>query len=80
MSFLLVTLLILILLIGLYSFLLLDLNSSLIQLDLIFIDIDIPLGNAILISFLFGLIVAVFLEIIFFSAKGKRQKDEWWKS
>ena len=76
MSFLLVTLLILILLIGLYSFLLLDLNESLIQLDLLFLNIDIPLGNAILISFLFGLFVAVFLEIIFFSAKGKRQKDE----
>ena len=76
MSFLLVTLLILILLIGLYSFLLLDLNDSLIQLDLLFLNIDIPLGNAILISFLFGLFVAVFLEIIFFSAKVKRQKDE----
>ena len=76
MSFLLVTLLILILLIGLYSFLLLDLNDSLIQLDLLFLNIEIPLGNAILISFLFGLFVAVFLEIIFFSAKCKRQKDE----
>ena len=76
MSFLLITLLILILLIGLYSFLLLDLNDSLIQLDLLFLNIDIPLGNAILISFLFGLFVAVFLEIIFFSAKGKRKKDE----
>ena len=76
MSFLLVTLLILILLIGLYSFLLLDLNDSLIQLDLLFLNIDIPLGNAILISFLFGILVAVLLEIIFFSAKGKRQKDE----
>ena len=76
MSFLLITLLILILLIGLYSFLLLDLNDSLIQLDLLFLNIDIPLGNAILISFLFGIFVAVFLEIIFFSAKVKRQKYE----
>ena len=66
MSFLLVTLLILILLIGLYSFLLLDLNDSLIQLDLLFLNIDIPLGNAILISFLFGILVAVFLGFILF--------------
>ena len=53
----------------------LDLNKSIINLDLFFLELDLELGYIVLISTLFGLCVALVLEIIFFSSKRKK-KDE----
>ena len=55
MSFSLILLLILVIAIGVYSFVVVSLNNSLVQLDLLFLEFDISLGSLILISFLLGI-------------------------
>ena len=72
MSFSLILLLILVVAIGVYSFILMDLNQSLVQLDLLFFEFDFPLGSLILISLLLGILITIFLEVIFFSSKAKK--------
>ena len=72
MSFSLILLLILVVAIGVYSFILMDLNQSLVQLDLLFFEFDFPLGSLILISLLLGVLITIFLEVIFFSSKAKK--------
>tara|TARA_B000000532_G_scaffold225109_1_gene202394 strand:+ start:459 stop:683 length:225 start_codon:yes stop_codon:yes gene_type:complete len=74
MSFSLILLLILVIAIGVYSFVVVSLNNSLVQLDLLFLEFDISLGSLILISFLLGISITIFLELIFFSSRAK--KDE----
>ncbi len=75
MGILTIFLLILIVLFGIYSFVLLTLNKSVVYLDLLFLGLDIQLGLIILSSVLFGIMITVVLETIFFSSKSKK-KDE----
>ena len=72
MSFSLILLLILVVAIGAYSFILMSLNQSLVQIDLLFFEFDFPLGSLILISLLLGILITIFLEVIFFSSKAKK--------
>ena len=75
MGFSLVLLLIIIILTGIYSYLVLALNKSVVNLDLLFLELDLHLGNAILISFLIGMLVTIILEVIFFSSKRKNKNE-----
>tara|TARA_B100001057_G_scaffold104441_1_gene101868 strand:- start:3154 stop:3381 length:228 start_codon:yes stop_codon:yes gene_type:complete len=68
-------LLILTVIIGVYFFILLSLNETFIQIDLLFIEINMQLGHLLLTSFLSGLIIAVILEAIFFISR-KRNGNE----
>ena len=67
-------LLILTILVGIYSFVLLSLNKSIVHLDLLFLELDLQLGYVILWSALFGILTTAVLELIFFCTKSK--KDE----
>ena len=75
MSFSIIVILIIIVLLGLYSFFLLDLNKEFINLDLLFFELDLQLGHVILVTFLIGIIVSVTLEFLFFSLR-KRGRSE----
>ena len=67
--------LIFIVLIGIYSFVFLDLNQDVVNLDLLFFELDFKLGYIILTSTLLGILITIALEIIFFSSK-RKSKDE----
>ena len=67
--------LIFIALVSIYSFLLLELNESIVHLDLLFLELDLQLGYIILSASLFGIFIAIVLEVIFFSSK-RKNKDE----
>ena len=54
---------------------LLDLNNTIINLDLFFLELDLELGYVILVSTLSGICIALVLEIIFFSSR-RKTKDE----
>ena len=75
MGFSSILLLILLIMLGIYSFIFLTLNKKIISIDLLFWDLDIEIGQIILISILIGILIAVSLEILFFSSK-RRKKDE----
>jgi len=75
MSLSIIIILIIIVLLGVYSFFLLDLNKEFINLDLLFFELDLQLGNLILLTFLLGIIVSVTLEFLFFSLR-KRGRSE----
>ncbi len=77
MSFFLILLLLVVILLGIYSFVLLDLNKTVINLDLLFLELDLQLGYIILISILSGLCIALVLEIIFFSSRRKNKDDRY---
>ena len=68
-------LLILITLTGLFSFLILSLNSSIVIVDLLFYEIEIRLGSILLLFFLTGIFITMILEIFYF-LKRKRKKDD----
>ena len=68
-------LLILITLTGLFSFLILSLNSSIVIVDLLFYEIEIRLGSILLLFFLTGIFITMILEIFYFLKK-KRKKDD----
>ncbi len=70
-----ILLLMLIILVGIYSFLLLELNKLIIHLDLLFLQLDLQLGHIILYSILLGIIITVILEFIFFSSKSKNNNE-----
>ena len=53
----------------------LALNKSLVHLDLLFLELDFQLGYIILSATLLGMLIAIVLEVIFFSAK-RKNKDE----
>jgi len=74
MGFSTILLLISIILIGIYSFILLGLNKAVVHLDLLFLKIDFQLGYLILSSILLGILIAIVLELLYFSAK-KRDKN-----
>ncbi len=75
MGFSFIFLLILIVLLGIYSFVLLELNKTVVYLDLLFLELNVQLGLVILTSTLVGILVAIILEIIFISSN-RKNKDE----
>tara|TARA_B100001758_G_C17805319_1_gene301710 strand:+ start:34 stop:261 length:228 start_codon:yes stop_codon:yes gene_type:complete len=64
-----------IIILAIYSYVFLALNQNIVLVDLLFLDIDIGLGQVILLSTLTGILIAIFLEVLFFSVK-RRKKDE----
>ena len=60
---------------AIYSFVLLNLNNSIVNFDLLFFEIDIQLGSLVLSALCLGIIIATILELIYFSSK-KKNKDE----
>ena len=62
-------LLFIIVLVGLISFLVLNLNSHIVHLDLLFYELDISLGISILIFFITGALITGCLEFIYFIKK-----------
>ena len=64
-----------IIILTIYSYAFLTLNQNIVSVDLLFLDLDIGLGQIILLSTLIGILITLFLEIIFFSGKRKK-KDE----
>ena len=75
MGFFTILLLILIILIGIYSYVLLALNKTVVPLDLLFLELDLQLGYVILSFVLIGILVTIILEMIFFFSK-RKNKDE----
>jgi len=75
MGFSIILLLILIIISAIYSFVVLNLNSSIVNFDLLFIEIDLHLGSLVLSALCLGIIIATILELIYFSSK-KKNKDE----
>jgi len=75
MGFSIILLLILIIILAIYSFVVLNLNSSIVNFDLLFIEIDLHLGSLVLSALCLGIILATILELIYFSSK-KKNKDE----
>tara|TARA_Y200000002_G_C22313973_1_gene509731 strand:- start:367 stop:591 length:225 start_codon:yes stop_codon:yes gene_type:complete len=74
MSFFSIFLLLIVISIAIFSLALLDLNKTIINLDLFFLELDLETGYVILISFLSGICMALVLEIIFFYKR--KNKDE----
>lgn len=70
-----ILLLIVIVLLGIYSFVLLALNKTVVHLDFLFLELDLQLGYLILISILLGVLITIVLEIIFFSSKSKNKHE-----
>ena len=64
-----------IIILAIYSYVLLALNENIVTVDLLFFNLDIGLGQIILLSTLIGILIAIFLELLFFSGK-RRKKDE----
>ena len=60
---------------AIYSFALLNLNTSIIKFDLLFVEIDLQLGSLVLSALCLGILLATILELIYFSSK-KKNKDE----
>ncbi len=75
MGYSIILLLILIIILAIYSFVLLNLNNSIVNFDLLFIEIDFQLGSLVLSALCLGIITATILELIYFSSK-KKNKDE----
>ena len=75
MGYSIILLLILIIILAIYSFVLLNLNNSIVNFDLLFIEIDFQLGSLVLSALCLGIIIATILELIYFSSK-KKNKDE----
>ena len=75
MGFSIILLLILITTLAIYFFVVLNLNSSIVNFDLLFIEIDLQLGSLVLSALCLGIIIATILELIYFSSK-KKNKDE----
>lgn len=74
-NFMIVILLFLIVLLSIYFFVFLDLNTGNVNLDLFFIEIDFQLGNIVLITFLSGIVVSTLLELIYFSIRRKKNRE-----
>tara|TARA_B100001540_G_scaffold308308_1_gene322814 strand:- start:227 stop:454 length:228 start_codon:yes stop_codon:yes gene_type:complete len=75
MGFSFILVLILITILATYSFVLLNLNDSIVNFDLLFIEIDLQLGSLVLFALCLGIIIATILELIYFSSQ-KKHKDE----
>jgi uncharacterized integral membrane protein len=75
MGFSIIFLSLFVILIGIYSLVLLELNKSVVSLDLLFVELDLQLGYILLIATLIGILVSLFLEIIFLSSKRKKKNE-----
>ena len=75
MSFSTILLLILTISIGICAYVLLTLNTNIVEIDLLIRKHDIELGKLILLTFLISMIVTLFLESIFFTSRN-REKDD----
>tara|TARA_B100001758_G_C18354962_1_gene582140 strand:+ start:328 stop:555 length:228 start_codon:yes stop_codon:yes gene_type:complete len=75
MGFSTILLLIFLIFLGIFSFLILALNKSVVHLDILFLELDFQLGYIILSAILLGIFIAIVLEVIFFSSK-RKNKDE----
>ena len=64
-----------IIILAIYSYAFLTLNQNIVSVDLLFLDLDIGLGQIILLSTLIGILITIFLEIIFFSGKRKKRDE-----
>ena len=63
-----------IIILTIYSYTFLSLNQNIVSLDLLFFDLDIGLGQIILLSTLIGILITIFLEIHFsFLVRGKKR-------
>jgi uncharacterized integral membrane protein len=60
---------------AIYSYSFLTLNEKIVSVDLLFLDLDIEIGRIILLSILIGILIAIFLEILFFSSKRKKEDE-----
>ena len=76
MSFSTILLCIVLILVGIYSLVLLDLNKLVVHLDLLFWELDLELGYILLISTLSAMLLTLFLEAIFFSSKRKNKNEQ----
>ncbi len=76
MSFSTILLCIVLILVGIYSLVLLDLNKVVVHLDLLFWELDLELGYILLISTLSAMLFTLFLEAIFFSSKRKNKNEQ----
>ena len=62
-------------LLGIYGFIFLSLNKSIVQLDLLFLKIDFQLGSIVLVSLCSGIIITILLELIHFSSINKNKRE-----
>ena len=78
MSLSLIILLLIIISITLFGYIFIGLNSVIVSLDILLLQVEIQLGYIILSTFLIGISVAIILEILYFSArrKNKIEKDK----
>tara|TARA_Y100000768_G_C23845395_1_gene618257 strand:- start:306 stop:539 length:234 start_codon:yes stop_codon:yes gene_type:complete len=76
MSFSTILLCIVIILLGLYSLVLLDLNKLVVHLDLLFWELELELGYILLTSTLLAIFFTLLLETIFFSSKRKNKNEQ----
>ena len=58
----------------LLCYLLLNLNTDIVRIDLLFLELEISLGLILLLFFLIGLLVTIFLEVIYFTRRRKRNE------
>ena len=75
MSFSTILLLILTISIGISAYVLLALNTNIVEIDLLIRKYDMELGKLILLTFLVSMLVTLFLESIFFTSRN-REKDD----
>ncbi len=75
MGFSIIFLLIFIILVGIYAFVLLALNKTVVYLDLLFLELDFQIGYIILSAILLGILIAIVFEVIFFTSK-RKNRDE----
>ena len=78
MSLSLIILLLIIISITLFGYIFIGLNSVIVSLDILLLQVEIQLGYIILSTFLIGISVAIILEILYFSTrrKNKIEKDK----
>ena len=55
------------------AYLLLNLNPNIVTFDFLFNEIQTSLGILLLSSFVFGSLVSLFLEVLYFSRKNKNK-------
>tara|TARA_Y100000741_G_scaffold31468_1_gene22336 strand:+ start:169 stop:396 length:228 start_codon:yes stop_codon:yes gene_type:complete len=70
-----VLLLLFIVIVSLLGYLILNLNTNVVPVDLLFYDLEIRLGMILLVFFLIGFLVSITLEIIYFFSKKSDKSD-----
>ena len=70
-----VLLLLFIVIVSLFGYLILNLNTNVVPVDLLFYDLETRLGIILLVFFLIGFLVSITLEIIYFFSKKSDKSD-----